>query len=130
MSESVLDASALLALLNREPGEERVAEALTAGAIISAVNLSEVIAKLAEIGMPEAEIREAVEPLGLDVVDFDTEGAFIGGLLRPTTRAAGLSLGDRACLALGKQRGAPVLTADQVWSGLDLGSDFTIMMLR
>ena len=130
MSDWVLDASALLALLNREPGEERVADALAAGAIISAVNLSEVVAKLAEIGMPQAEIREAVEPLGLGVVDFDAEGAFTAGLLRPDTRAAGLSLGDRACLALGKQRGVPVLTADQSWGGLDLGSEVAITMLR
>lgn len=130
MSDWVLDASALLALLNREPGEERVADALAAGAIISAVNLSEVVAKLAEIGMPEAEIREAVEPLGLGVVDFDAEGAFTAGLLRPTTRAAGLSLGDRACLSLGKQSGIPVLTADQSWNALDLGSEVAITMLR
>ncbi len=130
MTDWVLDASALLALLNREPGAERVAEALAAGAIISAVNLSEVIARLAEIGMPGAEIREAIEPLGLDVADFDAEGAFAAGLLRPATRAAGLSFGDRACLALGAQRGVPVLTADRAWIGLDLGSDLAITMLR
>lgn len=130
MTSWVLDASALLALLNREPGSERVAEALAAGAALSTVNLSEVAAKLADIGMPEAEIREAIEPLGLDFVEFDIADAFATGLLRPASRAAGLSLGDRACLALGVRLVAPVLTADRGWSGLDLGADVEITMLR
>ncbi len=128
MSSGVLDASALLALLNREPGAERVAEALAAGACMSAVNLSEVVAKLAEIGMTEAEIHEAIDPLGLDVAPFGAADAFATGLLRPASRAAGLSLGDRACLALGRRRGLPVLTADSAWSVLDPGAG--IEMLR
>ena len=131
-SEWVLDASALLALLNREPGEERVAEALAAGVVMSTVNLSEVVAKLADIGMPEAEIREAIEPLGLGFAAFDDAGAFGAGLLRPASRTVGLSLGDRACLALGRQSGLPVLTADLAWNSLDFGLDsgVEITMLR
>lgn len=130
MTSWVFDASALLALLNREPGSERVAEALVSGATMSTVNLAEVTAKLAEIGMPEGEIREAIEPLGVDFVDFDVADAFASGLLRPASRAAGLSLGDRACVALGMRMAAPVLTADRRWSSLDLGADVEIEMLR
>ena len=130
MSKWVLDASALLALLNREPGEERVAAALATGATMSTVNLSEVVAKLADLGMPEAEIHEAIDPLGLEVAVFDDTGAFSAGMLRPASRTAGLSLGDRACIALGRQSGLPVLTADLAWRSFDLGSDVEIMMLR
>lgn len=126
----MFDASALLTLLNKERGEERVAEALAEGAVMSTVNLSEVVAKLAEIGMPEADIREAIEPLGLEIVDFGADDAFAAGLLRPTTERAGLSLGDRACLAAGMRVGHPVLTADGGWVGLDLGPDVRVTMVR
>jgi len=71
-----------------------------ADASISAVNLSEVIAKLADAGMPEGEIRETLEPLGLEVAEFDADQAYQAGLLRPLTRQFGLSSGGRACLAL------------------------------
>ena len=99
MSSAVLDASALLALLNGEHGSEVVAEALGQGAAVGAVNLSEVVAKLAEFGMPEQDIRGAIEPLGLDVVDFDAELAYHSGMLRVTTSQLGVSPGDIACLA-------------------------------
>ncbi len=127
MSEWVLDASAALAVLKREPGEDRVTEALGAGAVISAVNLSEVVAKLAGRGMPEAEIREDIRGLRMDVAPFDADAAFAAGLLIPLTRSAGLSLGDRACIALGQRRGLPVLTADAAWAGLDLGVEITVL---
>ena len=100
MADAVLDASALFALLQDEPGSDVVAARLP-GAAISAVNFSEVIAKLAEAGMQEVEIRRALAPLGLDVHAFTQEDAVAAGLLRPQTKALGLSLGDRACLALG-----------------------------
>ena len=120
MSEIVLDASALLAILNREPGSERWTEAV-AGAKISAVNVSEVIAKLTDLGMAEDDIRRVIEPIDLDVIPFDDAAAWDAGLLRPSTRAAGLSLGDRACLALGQRTKLPVLTADQGWKSLRIG---------
>ncbi|MGQ0569987.1 MAG: type II toxin-antitoxin system VapC family toxin [Armatimonadota bacterium] len=120
MSEIVLDASALLAILSREPGSERWTEAV-AGAKISAVNLSEVIAKLTDLGMAEDHVRRVIEPIDLDVIPFDDAGTWDAGLLRPSTRAAGLSLGDRACLALGQRTKLPVLTADQAWKSLRLG---------
>lgn len=116
----MLDASALLALLNAEPGGEIVLQALKQAAM-STVNVSEVVAKLAERRMPEPEIREALEGLGIEVHPFDQPQAFAAGWLRAATREQGLSLGDRACLALGRRLGFPVLTADRTWLELDVG---------
>ena len=115
---SVLDASALLAAISGEPGSDVVAAPLAADAAISAVNLSEIVAKLAEAGAPEADIRQALTGLGLEVVAFDTDQAYIAGLMRPSTRSAGLSPGDRACLALAQRLGRPALTTDRAWHGV------------
>ena len=127
MSEVVLDASALLALLNRESGHEEIAQVI-ADTAISAVNLSEVAAKMAESGMPEDTIREALEGLALEIHDFGQELAFRAGWLRPLTRSRGLSLGDLACLALGQRLNLPVLTTDQAWEGLEL--DVEVRLVR
>ena len=116
----VLDASAVLAILNSEPGADIVSEAVP-GARISAVNLSEVVAKLAGGGMPEDAIRSALDGLSLNVVSLNVEAAYLAGLLRPATRSAGLSFGDRACIALGLRLGCAVLTTDRQWEALDLG---------
>lgn len=126
MSEVLLDASALLTLLNREPGHKEVAETIP-DAAISTVNLSEVATKLAEYGMPDAEIREALEGLALEIHDFDRELAFRTGLLRPMRRSQGLSFGDRACLALGSRLGLPVLTTDRAWETLDLAVEIRLI---
>lgn len=96
-------------------------------AAISTVNLSEVAAKLAEGGMPEEVIREALEGLALGIHDFGRELAFRTAMLRPITRSRGLSLGDRACLALGRRLDLPVLTADRTWAGLDVGVEITLV---
>jgi len=120
MAEVVIDASALLALLNAERGADVVAEALPHGAI-SAVNLSEVVAKLAGAGMPEKSIRQALQPLDIRVVPFDDEQAYQAGLLISSTQARGISLGDRACLSLAKMLGAVALTADRSWAELSVG---------
>lgn len=119
MSEVVLDASALLALLHREPGHEEVARVIP-DAAISAVNISEVVSKLAESGMPGEKIEEALEGLALEICDFGRELAFQAGMLRLTTRSRGLSLGGRACLALGERLNLPVLTTDRAWEDLEL----------
>jgi len=118
----VLDASALLALVYAEPGSD-VVGAMLSNARISAVNLSEVAAKLAEGGMTAPDIRAALDGLGLSVVPFDADLAYAAGLLRPATKAAGLSLGDRACLALAARLGLPALTADAAWQRVDVGVD-------
>jgi PIN domain nuclease of toxin-antitoxin system len=120
VNEVVLDASALLAVLRAEPGSDQVEPRLE-GARIGAVNLSEVVAKLVDDGVPETEIRRAIDRLELDIHAFDARDAYLAGALRKGTRALGLSLGDRACLALAQSLGAPALTADRSWSRLDLG---------
>ena len=127
MPEVVIDASALLALLNAEPGANVVAEALQGG-VISAVNLSEVVAKLSEAGMPEKAIHQALQPLGLEIVPFDEEQSYQAGLLRTSTQDMGISLGDRACLSLAKMLGVVALTADRAWAGLSIGA--TIKVIR
>lgn len=120
---AVLDASALLALLAAEPGSDRVARAVARGALISAVNLSEVVAKLSDGGVPQREIEEALSGLGLHVRPFDQVQAYLAGSLRSSTRSRGLSLGDRACLALGLQEALPTLTADRNWADVVTGAE-------
>ncbi len=130
MSSWVLDASALLALLNHEAGEERVAAALADGALISTVNLAEVVTRLAETGFVEAEIREAIGGVLLESRGFDEEMAYVTGKLRAATRARGLSLADRACLALAIRARLPALTADRGWADLTLDPEVEIVLLR
>ncbi|MGG6270606.1 type II toxin-antitoxin system VapC family toxin [Leptolyngbya sp. AN03gr2] len=127
MSSWVLDASALLALLNGESGSERVAEVLPEAAIAS-VNFSEVVAKLADEGRDEAEIRSYLDLLGLEIVEFDAELAYRTGFLRPLTRSLGLSLGDRACLALASFLQVPALTCDRAWTSLNL--EISVELIR
>ena len=127
MPETVIDASALLALLNAEPGAGVVAEAIPGG-VISAVNLSEVVAKLCDAGMPEKMIHRALQPLGIEVAPFDEEQAYQAGLLRTSTQDTGISLGDRACLSLANKLGITALTADKAWAGLSVGA--TIKVIR
>lgn len=122
----VLDASALMSLLGGEQGINVVTDEVP-GAAISAVNLSEVIAKLADGGMPEAEITPSLMELGLEIMAFDAEQAYIAGLLRPETRSRGLSFGDRACISLGLHLGLSVLTSDRTWAELDLGVEVRLI---
>ena len=114
MSDPVLDCSALLAFLLREPGAEQVA-AILPSAAMSTVNFTEALTKLVERGIPPANARDVIMGLGIDIVDFDADQALRAAALREPTRKAGLSLGDRACLALALQRQAPALTSDKAW---------------
>jgi len=111
----VLDASAVLCLLQEEKGAERVARALPA-AKIGAVNYSEVVGKLIEAGVEEAKIDRLVDALQLTIVPFDGAQARMVGLLRAASRKLGLSLGDRACLALASAESATALTCDRGWT--------------
>jgi len=120
MSNYVLDASAVLTILNQEPGKERV-EAVLGQAAVSAVNLAETIGKLMDAGMSDADARTSFELLHLEIVDFDVEMACLAGSLKSSTKKFGLSLGDRCCLALGGIRGNTVVTADGSWAKLKLG---------
>lgn len=121
---SVLDASALLAYVLNEPGARRVLAALRSGAAISAANWAEVLSRLADLGLdPAAESAHLRGLLGddLTIVPLDAAHGEEMARLRPLTRQAGLSLGDRACIALGRTTGAPVLTADRSWGAQALG---------
>jgi PIN domain nuclease of toxin-antitoxin system len=124
---SVLDASAILALIQGEPGADVVDDALS-GAMVSAVNVAEVATRLSDVGMPDEEVRATVRDLRMDIVSFDGALAFGSAALRGATRAKGLSLGDRACLALAVANDAPALTADRSWGELEVGIE--IRMIR
>ena len=108
-----------MALLNRELGSEKVVAALP-DVVMSSVNLSEVVAKWVDQGRAETEIRSYLDALGLVIVPFDVEMAYRSGGLRSRTRSAGLSFGDRACLALAESLDVPALTSDRAWASLDL----------
>ena len=121
MSEAVvLDASALLALLHEEPGSELV-EASLGNAVMSSVNWAEVSGLLQARGLPAGPLREIVEALGITFRAFGSDDADATGALYASTRDAGLSLGDRACLALARTLGVPALTADRAGLELDVG---------
>jgi len=120
VSRAVWDASALLLVLNEEPGWEALAADI-GDAVVSSVNLSEVVAKLADAGMPEDVLRESLAALPVEVVVFGEDDAYTAGMLRPATRSRGLSLGGRACLGLALAAGLPAVTADRTWQQLDLG---------
>ncbi|MBI3974048.1 MAG: type II toxin-antitoxin system VapC family toxin [Chloroflexi bacterium] len=118
----VLDASALLASLHEEPGSEAVDAALGAGgAVISSVNWAEVVQKALARGVDTSGLRQDMEALGLRVLPFLPEDAERATSLWPLTRHLGLSLGDRACLALGQRLGIPTLTADRSWTTIAAG---------
>jgi ribonuclease VapC len=116
----VLDASALLAIVFGEPGEERALEIVERG-MVSTVNLSEAAAKMNERGLDEGETERLLGALGFDLAAFGEAEAYAAGRLRAATRGAGLSFGDRACLALALREALPVATADRAWTTLDLG---------
>ncbi len=120
MNKIIFDSSAILALLKMEKGYEKVAERLD-DAIVSSVNFSEVITVLARKGFGQEEVIKSLKDTFLYIVDFDVEQAIIAANLDKITKTHGLSLGDRACLALAKDKNLPVLTADKVWKELKLG---------
>ena len=132
-SVSVLDASAVLAYLQQETGQDRVEAALDDGPCwMTTVNTCEVVGKLCEKGMPPKEAEAAVDDLGLIVVNFDADLARLAAFMRVRTKSIGASLGDRACLALAEQTAhtqSPVVyTAEKVWTKLKW--PFKIVLIR
>ncbi|PYQ66661.1 MAG: PIN domain nuclease [Acidobacteria bacterium] len=123
----VLDASALLAMLQEEPGGDVVQELLETAAI-SSVNWSEVMQKSLERQMDVEGLRYDLEALGLAILPFTAVLAETTAQLRSATRQAGLSLGDRACLALAAVLGLPAITTDRIWP--DLGLPVEIRVVR
>jgi PIN domain nuclease of toxin-antitoxin system len=123
----VLDASALLATLFEEAGSDAV-ETVLPRARMSAVNFSEVVAKLSDHGFANEDILRDLAELDIVVCDVDRKQAETAGLLRRTTTIAGLSLGDRACLALAATLGAIAVTADRAWANLNI--DIAVKVVR
>lgn len=132
---AVIDASALLAYLQGEPGSDRVTNAIAEGACISAANVAEVLSKRADAGDdPRALARTLVgsgllgNVAALEVVGVGLDDAVEIAALRAHTRARGLSLGDRACLALAARNRCPAVTADTAWT--DLGLEIDVDLIR
>jgi PIN domain nuclease of toxin-antitoxin system len=123
-AHAVLDASALLAYLHDEPGGDSVR---LADALISSVNWSEVVQKAIANGVDTQGMRQDLESLGLSIVSFGAHEAELAAELWERTRGVGLSLGDRACLALGMLTKLSVLTADRSWQSLSLGVDIRLI---
>ncbi len=127
----VMDSSALLALTRGELGFETVQELLhREECAISSVNMAEVGTKLIDYGLPGEELQRIVNKFQIDVIDFNTEQAIVSAQLRPLTRAAGLSPGDRACLALTKLMDGIAVTTDQAWQDVRISADVRVLMIR
>ncbi len=123
----VLDASALMALLLSEPGKEAVAERVAEGAI-SAVNLAEVLARMARERISSRLLVPKLEALGLSVVEFDQPQAVIVSDIREHARSYGVGLADCCCIALALHRACPVMTTDRVWTRL--GFEIDVRLIR
>lgn len=121
---TVLDASAVLAVFRDEVGAAGVE---LEGALVSAVNWAEVVQRLARERVDVPVLRARAVASGLVIVDFDVALAEATGALWEATRAAGLSLGDRACLALARATGATAVTADRAWVALDVGIEIRLV---
>lgn len=126
MASAVLDSSAILAILNDEPGADAV-EAMLDDAVVSTVNYAEVIAKLVERGSTSAQAQSALRSVAITTVDFDIGLAQRTGTLRAETIRRGLSLGDRACLALAEREGVPAITGDRTWVGAVSGVEVRLI---
>ena len=129
MSEVVLDASALIAMLRGERGAAKVASAI-AGARVSAVNYSEVVAHFIHAGMPAPEVDAMLDPLPMTVVPVDKALAQIAGRLRAVTAEAGLGLGDRTCLALARRDGLSAWTSDGGWKKIADAAEVKVVSMR
>jgi len=126
VSRAVLDASAILAFLRGEPGAD-VLSGYRGDAMVSAVNIAEAGARLADFGASPAEVRWSVSLMSLEIVPFDEEQAHATADIRGATRHLGLSLGDRACLQLAARRGLPAVTADRLWAEVDAGVEIRLI---
>ncbi|MEO7170233.1 MAG: type II toxin-antitoxin system VapC family toxin [Sphingomonas sp.] len=129
MSDIVLDASALLAMLTDEPGGTKVA-GIISSARISTVNYAEVVSHYIRLGMPEREVDAMLDPLPMTIVTADKALAQLAGRLSGVTADAGLSLDDRFCLALAVRDGAPAWTADKAWRAVAEAAKAEVVVIR
>lgn len=125
----ILDASALLAMLRSEPGGDLVAERLTE-ARMSVVNHAEVISHYARLGADAAAIDAMLRPLPIELMPVSADLARAAGLLSGMTGKAGLSLGDRFCLALAKMESATAWTADRAWKRVAAPIGVEVRLIR
>lgn len=125
-AEAVLDASALIALLWEEPGAEAV-EPLLGRAVISAVNLTEVLQRYQAVDLDVAGKQESIKSLGIEVEAFDSKDAETAAALWKPTRQTGLSLADRACLAVARRLDLPAHTGDAEWGKIDVGVEVILI---
>ena len=130
MSGIVLDTSAVLAFLLQEPGGDDVASMLEGRAVISAVNVQELLAKLIMKGMSPHHAKLTVRSLNLECHAHSFEAAEAAAELIEHTRGMGLSLGDRSCLALARKLGVPAATADRVWSKMAEAAQVKVVVIR
>jgi PIN domain nuclease of toxin-antitoxin system len=121
----VFDSSALVALVRREQGADAIAGYLGRAAI-SSVNLAEAYGRLLREAFRPDELRQDLVALELAVHSFDAEQAYLAGRMEPGTRPLGLSLGDRACLALAITLGLPALTGDRQWRKANVGAQVQV----
>ncbi len=129
MSGHVLDASALLALLLNETGADAVTEVLHE-ASMCAVNVAEVVSYFANLGASHDNIKALLQPLPIMIFPADAELSYAAGMLRYVTRHAGLSLGDRYCLAFAANRGDRVITADRSWARIADEVGISVKLIR
>lgn len=129
MTNVVLDSSAILAVIKDEPGHHTVLPFLE-GALVSTVNLAEVATCITRLGTPKEVVYTTIEKLPVQACDFGYDLVALTGTLIQETRQFGLSLGDRACIALGMMRKIPVLTADRVWKELENSLDVDVQLIR
>ena len=129
MTEYILDASALVAMLREEPGGEKVADAI-ADARMSVFNYAEVVSYFIRAGMDKHDIDAMLDPLPIELVSADKNLARLAGNLRGPTGDAGLSLGDRFCLALAKHEGLPAWTADKEWKRIADAAEVEVVIIR
>ena len=119
MRRYLLDASAILAFMSNETGADKVrAVLLTGQAAVSAINISEVAAKLVARGLPSMDAEFQCRSLGLTILEVDEDLAFAAAALMPLTQPLGLSLGDRICLATSIRDDSMALTADKAWANV------------
>ncbi|AMJ61692.1 type II toxin-antitoxin system VapC family toxin [Bosea sp. PAMC 26642] len=129
MSVVVMDASALLALLLKEPGAALVRSHLD-DAAMTTVNLAEVVSYYAKQGLPRLSIEALLKPFPIEIIPVDIDLSYDAGMLRPLTLAGGLSLGDRCCLALARRMNRPALTGERRWPEIAEAAGVRVELIR
>jgi ribonuclease VapC len=128
--QAVLDAAAVVAFLNREPGHEAITDALAAGAGVCTANIAEVIGVLIRRGLTAEQAAQALDDLPITIIDVDLDLALRAGVMEQPTRSYGLSLGDRLCLASAAREQLPAMTADSIWVQAGPLVDVEVRLIR